>query len=100
LQLGLESGIAELGMGSLVSGQDRLCTSVGQWDSKDAIAVIIVDAEDVVVASTGWSDEAASEIHVCLSSGFHCAGITIVGAFAVVEGRGKAVIIGWHRWCW
>jgi len=73
---------------------------IGEWDSKDTIAVIVVYNEDVVVACTGWHDELASEIHVCLSGGFHHGGITVVGVFTFVEGRGKGVVIGGCRWCW
>jgi len=66
---------------------------VGEWDSKDTIAVVVIDDEDVVVACTGWSDESAGEIHVGLSSGFHQGSITVVGTFALVKGQGKSVII-------
>ncbi len=68
--------------------------SVGEWDSKDTIAVIVIYNEDVVVAQTGWCGESACEIHVCLSSGFHQGSITVVGAFTLVKGKGKGVIIG------
>ena len=67
---------------------------VGERDSKDTIAVIVIYDEDVVVACTGWSDESASEIHVGLSSGFHQGSIAVVGTFALVKGQGKVSASG------
>jgi len=47
-------------MCSLIGGQNGLRVMVGEWDSKDTIAVIIVNNEDVVVARAGWGHKLAS----------------------------------------
>jgi len=40
--------------------QNGIRAAIGEWDSKDTIAVIIVDNEDVVVAKARWGHKLAS----------------------------------------
>jgi len=79
--------------------------AVGEWDSKDTIAVIVVDNEDVIVARAGWGHKFAGEVHVGLTSGFHHGGIAKVGSFSIVNGGREGIGIrqcgGWvkqSRW--
>ncbi len=47
-------------MHGLIGCQNGIREAVGEQDSKDTIAIIIVDDEDVVVASTGQGQKLAS----------------------------------------
>ncbi len=47
-------------MHGLIGCQDGFRLAVGEWGSKDTIAVIIINDEDVVVARAGGGDKFAS----------------------------------------
>jgi len=64
--------------------------AAGQGDSQDAIAVIIIDNDDVIVAGKGLDNEFASEVHVGLTSGFHHRGKAQMCPGACCKARGKA----------
>ncbi len=67
---------------------------VGEWYSKDTIAVIVVvDNENVIVARAGQGHKLASEIHVCLASGFHHGSIANMGSFSIVNGGREGISI-------
>ncbi len=65
--------------------------AVGERDSKDTIAVIVVDDENVVVAGAGQGHKLASKIHVCLTSRFHHGSIAKVCLFSIVDGQRKSI---------
>ena len=78
LKFGSETGLTKAGVRSLVHLQNRVSTAIRERDSKDTIAVIVIDNENVIVARAGWRHKFASEIHVGLTSGFHHGSITKV----------------------
>jgi len=47
-------------MHGLIDSKDGVRTVVGEWDSKDFVAVIIINDEDVVVSRAGWGHKFAS----------------------------------------
>jgi len=57
-------------MDDLIGSQNGFGTAIGQGDSQDAIAVIIINHKDVVVARDGLYREFAGEVHVGLPGGF------------------------------
>jgi len=66
--------------------------AVGQRGSQDAIAVIIVDNEDVIVAREGLDNKFASEVHVGLTGGFHHRGKAQMCRGACCEAKGKGIV--------
>jgi len=79
-------------VGNLIGGQDGLSTAVGQGDSQDAVAVVIIDNEDVIVAGKGLDNEFAGEVHVGLTGGFHHRGKTQMCPGACCEAKGEGII--------
>jgi len=71
--------------------------AVGQRGSQDAVAVVIIDNEDVIVAGKGLDIEFASEVHVGLTGGFHHCGKAQMcpGACCEAEGEGIVTRSGW-----
>jgi len=78
----------------LVGLQDGFRAMGFEGDSQDAIAVIIVNDEDIVVSSTGWCHKLAGEVHVGLAGGFHHGGIAEMSVVTVVNGWGEGIGIG------
>jgi len=64
-----------------------------EGDSQNAIAVVVIDNEDVVVAVTGRCHKFACEVHVGLTGGLHHDCIAVMGAVIVVKGRWKGIIV-------
>jgi len=77
----------------LIGLQNGFRVAVGEQDSKDTIAVIVIDNEDVIVARAGWGHKFTSEVHVGLTSGFHHGSIAKVGSFSIVNGRREGIRI-------
>jgi len=64
-----------------------------EWDSQDAIAVVVIDDKDIVVASARGCHKLASEVHVGLASGFHQGSKTKMSTFTIfVIGRWEGII--------
>jgi len=84
-------------VGNLVGGQNGFSVAVGQRDSQDAIAVVIINNEGVIVAREGLDNKFASEVHVGLTSGFHHRGKAQMCPVACCKARGKGIITrsGW-----
>jgi len=103
LKFGLETGCTKAGVRSSVSLKNRVSVVIRERDSKDTIAVIVVDNENVIVARAGWRHKFASEIHVGLTSGFHHGSITKVCSVAIVNGWRKSIGVrylgGWVKGC-
>jgi len=76
-------------MGSVVCSKDGISMVVSEWDGEDAIAVIVIHDEDVVVARAGWGNEFTSEVHVGLSGGLNHGGVAQMSAGTIVKGGGK-----------
>ena len=70
-------------MEGFVAGKDGCTCAVFEWFRKNAIAVIIVEDQQVVIAVTGWCNEAACLVSVDLASGLHDCCVAEVGAFIV-----------------
>ncbi len=62
---------------------------------QDAIAVVVIDDEDIAVTLTGSGGESAGDVHVGLASGCKDGSITIVCAFSIIGGFRKGVRIGY-----
>jgi len=77
-------------VGNLIGSQDGFSAAIGQGDSQDAVAVIIVDNEDVIVSGKGLDNEFAGEVHVGLTGGFHHLGKAEMCLGACCEAKGKA----------
>jgi len=73
--------------------------AIGQGDGQNAIAVIIINHKDVVVAREGLYQEFASEIHVGLPGGFQNCSKAEVGLLAILVAQGKGIItrFGWSN---
>jgi len=54
-------------MEKLIGAQDGFCMAIFEGSDQDAIAVIVVDNEDVAVALTGGDREPTGKIHVGLA---------------------------------
>ena len=72
---------------SLVAGEDGRSAAILDGFSKDAVAVEVVDDEQVVIASAGGSDEATRLVGVNLTGGFH------EGSEAVMRTGSKWLIV-------
>ena len=70
-------------MEGFVAGKDGCACAVFDWLRKNAIAVKIVEDQQVVIAVTGWCNEAACLVSVDLASGLHDCCVAEVGAFMV-----------------
>ena len=95
LEFWMEASGTKLGMRNLVSLEDGVSVPVGEWDSQDTIAVIIIDYEYVIISGTGGSDKFSSEIHVCLPSWCNHSGITKVCTVAMFECWWERISIQW-----
>ena len=95
LEFWTEASGTKPGMRYLVGLEDRFRASVGEWDSEDTVAVIIVNDEDVIVTSNGRSDKFAGKIHVGLPGWCDSGGITEVCTVAVFKRRWESVSIKW-----
>jgi hypothetical protein len=94
-------------MENLVSGKDGSSRAVLEGLGKDAVTVVLVEYEEIVVAVARWGDKPASLVSVYLSSGLHKSGITMMGAnvgcIAVgkvvdrIERGGVGIAGGWER---
>jgi len=74
----------------LICLQDGFRVLVGfEGGSQNAIAVVIIDNEDVVVASAGRCHKFSGEVHVSLSGGLHQGCIAMMGVGAIDEGWQK-----------
>ncbi len=94
LKHGAEARIAKMGVGRLIGLQDGFRALGFDGDSQNAIAVVVVDNKDVVVASAGGCHKFSSEVHVGLSGGLHQGYIAKMGAGSINEGWWKGVIGG------
>ncbi len=96
LEFGAESRGAKAVVGNLKRGKNGVGTSIFERNSYDAITVVVIHNEDVVVAGTRGCNKFSSEIHVSLSCGLHHGGKAQVGAGTVVNSCGEGII----SWGW
>ena len=95
-------------MDELKAGKDGGACAVFDGFGKDAVAVVVINNYQIVVASAGRGRKSACLIAVNLSSRFKEGSITKVGA-VVGSGTGrKEIVVGWDevgvcwesgRWC-
>jgi hypothetical protein len=78
-------------MENLVSSKEGSSRSVLEGLGKDAVTVVVVQDEKVIVAVAGRSYESAGLVCVYLSSGLHKSGITVMGANVGCIAVGKVV---------
>ena len=71
MEAGPEAGGAQLGVECLVAGKDGGARVVLDGFGKDAIAVVVVEDQQVVVAMAGRCDESACLVSVDLAGGLH-----------------------------
>jgi hypothetical protein len=70
-------------MEGFVACKDGCARAVFDGFRKDAVAVIIVEDQQVVIAVTGWRNEAACLVSVDLAGGLHECCVAEVGALIV-----------------
>jgi hypothetical protein len=80
LEAGTQTGGAKFGMEGLKSGKDGGARAVLDWFGENAVAVIIIDNDQIIVASAGWGRESAGLIAEDFSCRFEEGSITKVGA--------------------
>ena len=82
-------------MDELKPGKDGGSCAVLDGFGEDAVAVVVVDNNQIIVASAGWSRKAACLIAVDLTSRLKEGSIAKVGA-VVGSGTGrKEIVVGW-----
>ena len=99
LELGAKSSFAELGVDGLEGGENRLGGSCLHGFGKDAVAVVVVQYKQVVVAIAGGRHELAGLISVDLTSWFERGDEAVVGWFGSDE-TGGVIIFGVVGRCW
>ena len=96
LEFGAQASSDETGVENFVSGQDARAGATAERLNNDAVAVVVVQHENVIVTGAGSHDESSSLVGMDLATGwFDDAGETLVSAFVSVVARGEAVeVIG------
>jgi hypothetical protein len=87
-----QSGGAQFGMDDLKSGKDGGACAFFDGFGEDAVAVIIIDNYQIVVASAGWGRKAARLITVDLSCWFMEGGEAKVGV-VIWNGTGRKEVV-------
>jgi hypothetical protein len=108
LEAGTQAGGAKFGIEGLKSGKDGGACAVFDRFGEDAVAVIIVHNDQIIVASAGCGRESAGLVAKYFSGGFEEGGITKVGAVVrsgtgreegVIGGEELEVIGKTRGWC-
>jgi len=81
-------------MEKLVGTEDGFSAAIFERSDQDAIAVIVVDDEDVAVALTGGDREPSGKIHVGLTGGGHDSGKTMMGTIVGDRVGREHVVVG------
>jgi hypothetical protein len=82
-------------MNDFVSRQYGVAGSSFDGLGQDAVAVIIVDNNQIVIFIAGWKDKAAGLVGVDLAGRFHDSSVAIMGAMVgIVAGREGVIFIG------
>jgi hypothetical protein len=76
----------------LIAGEDGTARAIFDGFGEDAIAVIVVKDQQIVIAMAGWCDEAACLVSVDLAGGFHEGSVAEVGAFIGLGAQGIGII--------
>ena len=87
-----QTGGAQFGMDGLKSGKDGGACAVFDGFGEDAVAVVVIDDYQIVVASAGWGRKSACLITEDLSCWFKEGGVAKVGT-VVWSGTGRKEIV-------
>ena len=107
LELGTMTGGDEAGVNRCERQVDAVGSAVFHWLDEDAIAVKVVNDEDIIVAGAGCHDEAVGLIGMDLPGdwvGFDGSGVTVMRP-SVFGVAGRVVVccvgagVGRERWC-
>jgi hypothetical protein len=79
-------------MDGLKSGKNGGARAVFNGFGEDAVAVVIVDNDQVIVASAGWGRKSACLVAEDLSRGFEEGGIAKMGA-VIRGGTGRKEVV-------
>ncbi len=79
LELWLQSSCTELCMPHFIGIKNQIRLLVFEGDSKDGIAIIIIDDQDVIIAIAGGCHKFSCQIHVHLPHGLHEHSVTSMG---------------------
>jgi len=87
LDFGAQSCGTDPCMPAFVGVEDGHGAEIFEWFSDYAIAVVIIEYDQVVVACAGWGDKPPSAVRVNLASWFHHGSIAVVCTFARCQGK-------------
>jgi hypothetical protein len=97
VELGLAASFGEGGMDLSYCCCERLCLSIAQWSHEDAVAVIVIGYQDVVVAVAGRLGQSSSLVSIDTFLGFGDRKEACVGSSGILWlGRKVVGICGWQ----
>jgi hypothetical protein len=92
LEAGTEAGGVEFGMDGLIADKDSGARSTLDGFGQDAVAIIVVYDDQIIVASAGGNNETSGLIREDFACGFHHGGVTHMSSVIGCGAGGKAFI--------
>ena len=86
MELGAEAATLEKAKDCFIGVFYGGLLAIGYWLSMDGVVVIMVEDEDVVVATGGWNYKTSSLVRAYLASDSLVVGVDVMGA-----------VINWHE---